>query len=144
MCRNVGGDVGAREGPDADPLRCPLGGIDATVGGIEARAVRVCIRGHNRATGVRFIRPAVGGVDLARECARGVALDGTAGRGVQRHLILLLHVDALDDVDLPISGPRASTQEPERRPGSAGGGGHVQEVENEETLVEGFLGGDTH
>lgn len=119
-------------------------GIDAPVGGIEAGAVGVGIRCDDRAPGVRFVGPTVGGVDLSCECTRGVALDGAAGRGVQRHLILLLHVDTLDDIDLPFRGPGASAQEPESGPGSTRRGGHVQEVEDEETFVEGLLGGDAH
>lgn len=46
---------------------------------------------------------------------------------VQGHLVVVLLVDALDDIDLAVAGP-AFADCPKGRPHAADGGGHVRKV----------------
>lgn len=120
----------------AGPLRC----IDATSDGVEAGAVGVSV-GRRDPTALVVLRTACAleGADRAGEAA--VARRQRARRTrVQSHVVRLLLVDSLDDIDLPAVRP-AGTHHPERRPGAANAGRHVVYVDDEKPeLIRGAAG----
>ena len=72
---------------------------------------------------------------MAREA---LGADAAPGRGVQRHAVVPLVVDALDDVDFAVDRPGgARAEQPEGGPDAAARG-HVLEIEDEEAFVVGF------
>lgn len=94
--------MAAREEPDGDLVCEPLSSVDSTVDGVESIAVGARVTRGDLATSVRAltrgIDVAVGRHDLAAELA--IVCDGDAGASVQGHIVLVLLVHALDDVDL--------------------------------------------
>ena len=140
---DVGGDFRAGEEINGDGLGGPFGDVDAAADGVEAGAVGSGIVAHVRAPGVLFLSRSVAVAIRCVGSREGTLVpDGAAGVGVQGHLIRLLRVDALDDVDLARLRPGGSgAEQPEGGPGAAGDG-HVCDVGDEEALVEGFVGAD--
>ena len=116
---DVGGRLAVLEVPDLDEAGGPLHGVDAAARGVEAGAVaRAHVVDHGAAV-VAAAVAAVGVADGGARLAAGTGADGAAGRRVQRHLVLRVVVDALDDVDLAAVGP-VRTDHPESGPGTAG------------------------
>ena len=58
---------------------------------------------------------------------------------MKSHLVLGLVVDAFDDVDFAVVGP-VRTEHPEGRPGTADTAWHVEDVDDDETVVELLFG----
>ena len=106
--RDIGGDLGAREIPDRDGLRCPFCGVDAAADGIEAGAVRSGVVAHVGASGVGFLAWGVTVAVCGVGSGEGACIpDGAAGVGVEGHLVGFLRVDAFDDVDFAALRPGA-------------------------------------
>lgn len=145
--RDVGGHVGAGEMEDLDVGARPDGGVDAAADGVHARA-EGGTAGHGVADAAAhvFALPlgvdvAVGGLEIAAEAG---VLDGAVRGGVEGHFVVGLIVGALEDVNLAALGPGAGVgEQPGGGPGAADARGGVFEVEDEEAVVVGFLGGDT-
>lgn len=57
---------------------------------------------------------------------------------MQSHEVGALAVDAFDDVDFTVCGPGVGLCGPEGGPCSADAGGHVGEIEDDETVGVGF------
>ena len=100
--------MSARPEPDLDGLGGPLGGVGSAAGCVEARSEG----GRGRVgDGATLVGELIGGVDIAvgsDELASetGVTVDAAARVGVKGHLIDGHVVDAFDDVDFTVVGPR--------------------------------------
>lgn len=113
------------EEPDTDGVAGPLHGVDTASVRIETVTER---------------SPA-SSLDTAARIALTVLIDHrTATARVHRDCILRLEIDAFDDVDFAIVGPRGAGH-PKRRPNATCATGHVLQVENYEPMcVLGFAG----
>lgn len=111
---------------------------------VEAGAVRARVGAGDGAAGVLHLPGglgvAVGCSQVAREAA---TLDAAARAGVECHDVGGLRVDAFHYVDFASLRPVWS-DEPERWPHSADAAGHVVDVGDEESMVEGLFGRESN
>lgn len=136
-------DLAPRERPDLDPLARHLRRHHRAPLRIERRAVAPRRRVLDLASGVLVLR-GVTDIAITGGQASGEArlLDAAPGVGMQRHAVVARIVDPLQDIDLPVRGPRPAAEHPERGPDAADAARHVRDVGDEEAFVVGFLAGD--
>lgn len=143
---DIGGDVGAREMEDLYVGARPYRGVDAAADLVHSLAEGETL-GHGVADAAAHVLALACGVDVAvggfEIAAEARVLDGAVGGGVEGHFVVGLIVGAFEDVDFAALGPGAGVrEEPGGGPSTADARWGVFDVEDEEAVVEGFLGGD--
>jgi len=145
---DVGWDGVAGEEPDADAVGVDEGGEDAAFVGVEGGAVGGDAGGVGHAAADVFalvgrVDVAVGGFEVAFLGAACVVRGCDAGVGVERVFVRGGVVDVLEDVDFAGFGPGGgAAEDPVGWPGAAYGGGHVEDIGEDEGVVEGLVAGD--
>ena len=103
---NIAWDGPPREEPDTDRRTRPFGGVNAASDRVETSAVGLCVLVLDVATRVaaltRGVNPAISSAQCAGEAA--VVGNGAPLRGMQRHGIVSVVINAFDNVDFTIVG----------------------------------------
>lgn len=110
---HISWDLPAREEPDFDVVGVPFHSVDAAAVGVEAVAERFGTVVAGTAAGVRVLAR---GVDEAVGGERLAGLDGKVGvaafGGVEGNVVVVVAVDAFDNVDFAVVGPFAAAEGP--------------------------------
>lgn len=136
-------DLTPREAPDLDALARHLRRYHRTTLLVKSRAITPRRRVLDLAPRVLVLRRVIDIAIARRHTPREPRLLDPAARiRMQRHTVVRPIIDPLQDINLPVRGPRPGAEHPECGPHAADAAWHVRDVGDEEALVVGFLAGD--
>jgi hypothetical protein len=133
---NISRNAISRKAPHANSVGSPIHSINAATGAVPGISVRGRLRGISAAPSVPINRR----ITICGRKSRGLisAGDFAARRRVQSNVIDGIQIDTLDDIDFAARGPIVEIRGPESGPGSAGRGGEMGKVGEDEDLGVGI------